>query len=112
MNLRKEIQKLDELRAAMLTELNETDGIEDLEAAQPMIVTGSKEHETLLSTGYGMDKAQAEAIIKERAEKPERWPYEMLVKAKAFLEALKTKTTVISTRPAWRTRHHARKTVR
>ena len=112
MDIQKELQKLDELRAALLAKRNEQDGIEALEAAQVMIKPGSKEHEQLLATGYDMDKAQAETIIKERAAKPEVWPYEKLVKAKAFLEALKAKPVVISTRPAWRTRRHARKTVR
>ena len=85
-----------------------TDHIKQLEEAQPKVKPGSKEHETLLASGYHMTRKEAETIIKERAERPELWPYEMLVKAKAFLEALETKPTVTSTRKPWRTRQHSR----
>lgn len=85
-----------------------TDHIEQLEDAQPKVKNGSKAHEALLASGYHMTREEAETIIKERAEKPELWPYEMLVKAKAFLAALATEPTVISTRKPWRTRQHSR----
>jgi len=85
-----------------------TDHIKQLEDAQPKVKHGSKDHENLLASGYQMTREEADTIIKERAERPELWPYEMLVKAKAFLEALKTKPTVISTRQPWRTRQHSR----
>lgn len=48
----------------------------------------SKERETFLALGYGMDKAKAQTIIKERRENPALWPYEMQEKAEAFLAAL------------------------
>lgn len=53
---------------------------------------GSKEHEALLSVGYGMDKAKAMLIIKERKENPLLWPYEEYEKAEIFLNALKKRS--------------------
>lgn len=108
--IQEELKRLDALRDALVDKARGVDGIEALEKAQPMIKVGSKEHEALLSTGYHMDRAQAETIIKERAERPELWPYEMKVKAEAFLAALKGKPTVTSTRRPWRTRARARAT--
>ncbi len=63
---------------------------------------GSKELEALLSSGYGMNKEEAETIIKERAANPHTHPYEEYKKAKAFLEALNSTPQVVSTRPAWK----------
>lgn len=85
-----------------------TDHIKQLEDAQPKVKPGSKAHEALLASAYHMTREEAETIIKERAERPELWPYEMLVKAKAFMEALGAKPTVVSTRKPWRTRQHSR----
>lgn len=102
--LQKELAKLDQVRAALLERRGKIDGIKALAEAQPMIKTGSKEHEALLSAGYKMDKAKAQTIIKERKANSASWPYEMLEKAEAFMEALTTKPTVISTRPAWQSR--------
>jgi hypothetical protein len=110
MNIQEKIRELDELRAELVQRAQQEDGIEALEEAQPRIKPGSKEHEALLSTGYGMDKRQAETIIKERAERPELWPYEMLEKARAFLAALRAKPKPVSTRRPWRTRHRSRVT--
>jgi len=44
--------------------------------------------EAYVGVGYGgMTLAKAELIIKERKEKPDSWPYEMLEKAQGFIEA-------------------------
>jgi len=102
--LNQKLQELDELRAEIIKQAVPADGIKALADAQPMVKPGSKEHEALLSTGYGMDKAKAQAIVKERKANPASWPYEMLEKAEAFLEALAAKPVVISTKSAWRTR--------
>jgi len=46
------------------------------------------EMEAYIGVGYGgMTLAKAELIIKERKDKPESWPYEMLEKAQGFIEA-------------------------
>lgn len=62
---------------------------------------GSKEHQAQLELGYGMSKAKAEQIIKERKENPALWPYEMLEKAEALLAALNSAPQVIDTQPGW-----------
>lgn len=58
--------------------------------------------ESLLAAGYGMDKAQAEKIIAERAQNPALWPYEVYKKAMAFLEALSSRPAVVATNPGWK----------
>lgn len=58
--------------------------------------------ESLLSAGYGMDKAQAEKIIAERAQNPALWPYEVWKKANAFLEALGATPQVVATNEGWK----------
>ena len=63
---------------------------------------GSVDHGTLLTSGYGMTKEEAEKIIAEREKDPQLWPFEMYQKARAFLAALKAKPEVISTRPGWK----------
>jgi len=112
-DLQAQLKKIRTLEAEVLGQLatqTDDDKIEALEKAQPMVKPGSKEHEALLATGYGFDKKQAETIIKERAERPELWPYAMKEKAEAFLAALKAKPVVISTRKAWRIRGNSRVT--
>ena len=84
------------------------DQFEALEDAQVKIAPGSEAHEMLLQSGYHMTREQAEAIIRERDEKPERWPYEVYERAKAFLAALEAEPEVVSTRPAWRSRRQSR----
>ena len=110
MNIQQELTKLDTLREQLLAQAAQGDSIEALEKAQPKFEYGSKEHEALLSLGYKMDKKKAETIVKERKVNPASWPYEMLEKAEAFLEALASKPIVISTRLPWRVRQHARMT--
>ena len=64
------------------------------EPAGEVLITfppNSKEREAFLALGYGMDKAKAETIIKERKENPALWPFEMKEKAEAFLAALAAK---------------------
>jgi len=104
--LNRKIRELDELRAQLIEQAIPADGIKALAEAQPMVKTGSKEHEALLRAGYGMDKAKAQTIIQDYKSEATRtrWPYEMLEKAEAFMEALATKTTVISTKPPWQSR--------
>jgi len=102
--IQKELAKIDQLRTALLEKRGKIDGIKALAEAQPMVKPGSKEHEALLHAGYGMDKAKAQTIIKERKADSASWPYTMLEKAEAFMAALTTKPTVISTRPAWQSR--------
>jgi len=69
----------------------------------PIIKAGTAEKEALLSMGYnGMTREKANTIIKERAEKPDVWPYSMLEKAKAFLAALDNEPIVVSPRPGWK----------
>ncbi len=106
--VKEKIAQLDQIRDELLSQAQPADGIRALEDAQQRVEFGSKEHEALLAVGYGMDKTKAQAIIKERKANPAAWPYEMLEKAQAFLEALSTKPIVIATRPAWRRRHHSR----
>jgi len=60
---------------------------------------GSAELELMLQAGYpDMTRAKAERIIAERAKRPELWPYEQLQRAEAFLAALFTAPTVVSTK--------------
>jgi hypothetical protein len=110
MNIQAELKRIDALRAELLKGVVQGDGIKALEKAQTVIKPGSKDHEALLSTGYGMDKAEAGFIIKDVDTNGgnSRYPYKLYKKAQAFLEAFKAKPVVISTKPAWRTRHHAR----
>ena len=111
MNLQQELRKVEAVRAELLGRLaNATtdDRITALEEAQPKAVPGSKAHEALLASGYGFDKAGAVQIIKERDADPRVWPFEKYQQAKAFLEALKAKPQVISTRKPWRIRAHSR----
>jgi len=108
MDIQKELQRLNELRDELLRKAQTEDGIKQLEDVQPMIRYGTKAHEELLASGYQMSKEDAETIIKERAEDPNRWPYEELRKAKAFLAALNAKPTVTSTRKPWRVRGQSR----
>lgn len=110
--IQKEIGRLDQLRAALLEKTRGQDGIKALEQAQPMIEPGSKAHEALLATGYGMDKKKADFIIKDVDAKggESRFPYDLYENAQAFLEAFGAKPVVISTRPPWRTRQRARVT--
>ncbi len=61
----------------------------------------SPELETLLGAGYGMTKAEAEAIKKAYEENPLTHPYEVYTRAKAFLAALSAEPKVISTTPAF-----------
>jgi hypothetical protein len=110
MDLQKELQKVDELRAKLIAEIKEKDHITALEEAQPMVKYGTEAHERLLETGYGMTIAEAKTIIKERDEQPERWPLEEARKAQAMIAAYQAKPTVLSTRQPWRTRHRSRST--
>lgn len=107
-DLRKKIAELDELRAELLQQASAVDGVKALEDAQPKTKQGSKEHEALLATGYGMDKAEAVAIVKDVDTKggDSKFPWPQYKKAQAFLAALKAKPQVISTRRPWRIRHH------
>jgi hypothetical protein len=53
--------------------------------------------ELYLAAGYpGMTVAKAKTIIAERKQNPAAWPYEMLEKAQAFLEAYSARPQVIS----------------
>lgn len=66
------------------------------------IQPGSESHEAMLAGGYGMSKAEAEAIIKERDADPLTHPYDEYKKAKAMLAALNAKPKVISKKPGWK----------
>lgn len=92
--INKKLAELEELRDELLgqqSRMTSQEKIRALEEAQPKVKIGSKEHAALLEAGYGMTVEQAETIIKERQEKPELWPYEEFVKAKAMLAAFSAK---------------------
>jgi lauroyl/myristoyl acyltransferase len=74
------------------------------EMAKRKIKPKSKEMEAYLQAGYpDMSVEKARTIMKERKENPASWPYEMLERAEAFLEAYESTSTVInSKRPGWR----------
>ncbi len=62
------------------------------------IKPGTPEMEALLQAGYpDMSVAKAKTIIKERKERPELWPYEMLERAEAFLAAYEATPVAVST---------------
>ena len=112
-DLIKKLGELDQLRTEILgqvSRMSNSEKIAALEAAQPNVKLGSPEHAALLAAGYGMTIEQAETIIKERAEKPELWPYEQFEKARAMLEAFNAdpkKQAPTSKRPPWRVRARA-----
>jgi hypothetical protein len=111
MDIQKELARLDELRAALVTQLHgatSDDKIAMLEDAQPKIKHGSKEHASFLASGYGFTVEEARQIVKERNENPHLWPFEKFQQAKAMLEAFSAKPAVVSTRRPWRTRAHSR----
>ena len=64
-----------------------------------VIEYGSKEHEALIAGAYGMTKANAEDILKQREANPAMVPIEKAEKAQAMLEALKSKPIPIDTAP-------------
>ncbi len=67
------------------------------------VAFGSPEHETLISIGYdGLTVKQAKQIVKERAEKPELWPWEEYMKAQAVIAAHAAVPIVVSTREGWK----------
>ena len=76
--------------------------LDDQQAAQlSRYKPGSEQLEALLASGYGMDRQQAETIIRERAQNPALYPYEVFKKAQAFLEALNATPKVIAKNPGW-----------
>ena len=104
-DIQKELGRLKQLEAALLHEARgatSADKIRALEAAQPHVKPKTKALEALLESGYGMSLSKAQAIVKERPERPELWPYEQYEKAQAFLAAYEAKPVVTSTRPGWR----------
>ena len=76
-----------------------------LEETVQVVKHGSKEHDVLLESGYGMTVAEAEKVIKEHTENPLSHPYERRKNAEALLAARKAKPEVISKRPAWKRQH-------
>jgi len=69
----------------------------------PKYEVGSPELEAFLQAGYGdMSREKAETIIKERKANPASWPYEQYERAQAFLAALLTAPTVVSSTPGWK----------
>jgi len=110
-NIRKKLAEIDVLKDQLLGNLSSqstNDKIKALEAAQPMVKPGTPEMETLLGSGYdGMTVEKAKTIIDERKTSPHLWPYEMMDKARAFLQAYSAKSQVISTRQPWRIRSRA-----
>lgn len=63
------------------------------------IKPGTPEMEALLQAGYpDMSVDKAKLIIKERKERPDLWPYEMLERAEAFLAAYNAKPIAVSTK--------------
>jgi len=66
------------------------------------IEPGTPEMERYLAIGYPRIATveKARAVIKERKEKPELWPYEVLEQAEAFLAAYEARPQVISAKPA------------
>ncbi len=69
------------------------------------IEPGSKAHQALLESGYGMTVEKAKQIIKERKENPLLWPYDLYEKAENMLAALNAKPQVIDQTPGWRRPH-------
>ena len=68
---------------------------------QQTIKPGSPEMETFLSAGYPDigTRAHAQEILKTRKENPALIPWEMQLKAEAFLAALDAKAIPIDTDP-------------
>lgn len=61
------------------------------------------ERAALLQAGYpDMSVAKAQAIIKERSDNPQSWPYEQLERAQAFLAAYEAEPVVVATNPGWK----------
>lgn len=60
--------------------------------------------ETLLASGYPDigTVENAKMIIEERSKNPALYPYEVLLRARAFLEAYNTGSKPVSTRPGWK----------
>ena len=107
----KKLAELDELREALLGQvanMSNDEKIKVLEAAQPSVNPKSPQLEALLQAGYpGMTAKKARKILKQWEEQPERWPYEKVEEAEAFLSAYEGRATVVSTRQPWRTRPRA-----
>jgi hypothetical protein len=62
----------------------------------------SPELETMLSVAYGFNAKTAKQIIKEHEENPLMHSEDRYLKAVAFMAALTTKPTVVSTKPGWK----------
>lgn len=108
----KKLAELDQLRAELVGRqagMTASEKIAALESAQPHVKIGSPEHAALLAAGYQMTIEQAKTIIKERAEKPELWPYEKAEQARAMLAAFEAPKNQkpSSNREPWRTRARA-----
>ncbi len=72
---------------------------DDVKSIQP----GTPEMEQYLQAGYGgMTVEQAKHIIKTRNENPFYYPFEMEVKAKAFLAAYEAVPVAVDTTPGWK----------
>jgi hypothetical protein len=69
--------------------------IVDAPAAVKPVLPGTPEMEALLSSGYGIDLAQAKEIMATREKNPALVSYEEYTKARAFLAAYNTRATVI-----------------
>jgi hypothetical protein len=65
----------------------------EVETLKTTVKPGSPEMEAVLSAGYPdiISRENAEYLIKTRKENPALVPYEVMLRAKAFLEALDAK---------------------
>ena len=79
-----------------------TEKIQKLEQTVKRVKRNTPEMEALLEAGYGMNKEDAERIIKERDKDPHTHPIEDYKNAKAFLAAYSTDAIPIDTEPGWK----------
>lgn len=66
-----------------------------------LIKPGSKEHQILLESGYGMTVDEAKQIIELRQSDPATYSIDDVRKARAMLEAFKATPKIISKKPGW-----------
>ena len=110
--INKELARIRRVEAELLGQQARMTSAEKMQAladAQPKVEFGSPEHASLLAAGYGMTIEQARTIIKERAEKPELWPYEKFEQATAMIAAFEANPKThgpSNTRQAWHRSSH------
>lgn len=103
--IRAKLAELEQLQAALAGKLARKSPeahLQELADAQPKIVQGSKGHEALLTSGYGITKEEAQQIIDEHTKDPRQWPFAETQKARAYLAALNAKKlTPSDSTPHW-----------